>query len=240
MAIPQSPVYLSRALSFQPAGKTRRTGIRRRFAPSQSCPVHSISDAVRSGMKVSLQLIPRGPFTLKPRRLRTLHGQRTETLSYKLQVLARRVRHSLSRRTDRAAVSVDFHLAAAIRHLVLKADVRLWPKADIAICAAHVCSWGKEDITQSKCLLLTISDMRLLDSMMEANKSCDTLAGTGYRVPWPTQACYERPASSRNACTASNSIMRFFSMMMVCVPSGNCTRRLPGAFTSNGNNVCPI
>jgi hypothetical protein len=28
----------------------------------------------------------------------------------------------------------------------------------------------------------------------------------------------DRPASSKNACTASNSINRFFSMMMVCVP----------------------
>ena len=66
------------------------------------------------------------------------------------------------------------------------------------------------------------------------------IAAARIRVPRPAQARYERPASSRNACTASNSIMRFFSMMMVCVPSGSCTRRLPGAFTSNGNNVCPI
>ena len=31
---------------------------------------------------------------------------------------------------------------------------------------------------------------------------------------------YDLPASSRNACTASNSIRRFFSIMMVCVPLG--------------------
>src|SRR3954453_12608728 len=34
---------------------------------------------------------------------------------------------------------------------------------------------------------------------------------------------YDRFASFRNACTASNSIMRFFSMTMLWVPSGSAT-----------------
>ena len=34
---------------------------------------------------------------------------------------------------------------------------------------------------------------------------------------------YDRPASSRKAWTASNSMRRFFSMMIVWVPSGSIT-----------------
>jgi hypothetical protein len=34
---------------------------------------------------------------------------------------------------------------------------------------------------------------------------------------------YDRPASSRNAWTVSNSMWRFFSMMIVWVPSGSMT-----------------
>jgi hypothetical protein len=34
---------------------------------------------------------------------------------------------------------------------------------------------------------------------------------------------HDLPASSRKCCTTSNSIIRFFSMMIVCVPSGSIT-----------------
>ena len=44
----------------------------------------------------------------------------------------------------------------------------------------------------------------------------------------------------RSACTALNSSMRFFSMMIVCVPSASITKRLPGALTSSGNSVCAM
>src|SRR5262249_17882889 len=66
MAIPPNLVYLSLALSSQPVGKTRRTGTRRRFAPSQSFPGHSSSDAVRPGMRASLQRTPRERSTSEP------------------------------------------------------------------------------------------------------------------------------------------------------------------------------
>ena len=36
-------------------------------------------------------------------------------------------------------------------------------------------------------------------------------------------SAYDPPASSRKLCTASNSFRRFFSMMIVCVPSASCT-----------------
>ena len=53
-------------------------------------------------------------------------------------------------------------------------------------------------------------------------------------------ASYDRFASSRNACTASKSLRRLRSMMMLWVPSARPTERLPGEFTSSGNSVCAI
>jgi hypothetical protein len=97
---PLSPVYLSLALSSQAVGKTRLTGTRTKFAPSQSFQAHSTSDAVRPGMRASLQRTPRERSTLNLRRPRTLRGQKTATLSYKLPVLARQVRHLSSRRIN--------------------------------------------------------------------------------------------------------------------------------------------
>ena len=47
-------------------------------------------------------------------------------------------------------------------------------------------------------------------------------------------------ASSKKACTALNNCRRFFSMMMLCVPSANATKRLPGEFVSKGNSVCAM
>ena len=46
--------------------------------------------------------------------------------------------------------------------------------------------------------------------------------------------------SSRNACTCCASASRFFSSIMVCVPSASITRRLPGELTSSGNSACAI
>ena len=53
-------------------------------------------------------------------------------------------------------------------------------------------------------------------------------------------ARYDPPASSRKPCTALNSSRRFFSIMIVCVPSASITKRLPGALTSSGNSVCAM
>src|SRR5215831_9910135 len=39
-------------------------------------------------------------------------------------------------------ISAEAPTNLIIRFLVLHADVRYWPKADIASCTAHVCFWG--------------------------------------------------------------------------------------------------
>src|SRR5215203_4332912 len=46
--------------------------------------------------------------------------------------------------------------------------------------------------------------------------------------------------SSRNCCTALKSCMRFFSMMIVCVPSPSITSRFAGAPVRSGNSVCAM
>jgi hypothetical protein len=53
--------------------------------------------------------------------------------------------------------------------------------------------------------------------------AADAILSRAFAHPTAAEVGYDRPFSSRKACTASNSIRRFFSMMMVWVPSGSWT-----------------